>query len=90
MKDFPQPRFSIYIAAASLFVLLGTIMAPAQQLDAATVIQQVNAAVKARVDSIAGYTATGHHCRASVFQWRFRPEQPGSARFSGTHPTRPG
>jgi outer membrane lipoprotein-sorting protein len=58
MKDFPQPRFSIHFAAASLFVLLGTILAPAQQLNTATVIQQVNAAVKTRVDRIAGYTAT--------------------------------
>ncbi len=61
MKDFFQPRFSSYFAAASLFVLLGTILAPAQQLDTATVIQRVDAAVKARVENVAGYTVTEHY-----------------------------
>jgi hypothetical protein len=34
---------------------------PAQQLDQASVIQHVDATVKARVDSIAGYTDTEHY-----------------------------
>jgi hypothetical protein len=54
-------RFSIGLVTASIFAFLGTIVAPAQQPDTAAVIQQVDAAVKARVDNIAGYTSTEHY-----------------------------
>ena len=47
--------------AASIFVCLGTIQVPAQQLNSAAVIQKVDAAVKARFESIAGYTVTEHY-----------------------------
>jgi len=48
-------------AAASLFVCLGIATAPAQQPDDTSVIQMVDAAVKARVDHLAGYTVTEHY-----------------------------
>jgi outer membrane lipoprotein-sorting protein len=41
--------------------LLGTAMGLAQQPGAASVIQKVDAAVKARIDAIAGYTVTEHY-----------------------------
>jgi len=49
---------------AAIFFLLscagaGTI--PAQQVDSAAILQKVDAAVKARFDGIAGYTATEHY-----------------------------
>ncbi|MDR3751045.1 MAG: hypothetical protein P4K94_06105 [Terracidiphilus sp.] len=49
------------LAVASLFCCLGIVAVPAQQPDAASVIQKVDAAVKARVESIAGYTVTEHY-----------------------------
>ncbi|MGB7546315.1 MAG: hypothetical protein WBM14_01075 [Terracidiphilus sp.] len=49
------------MAAACLFAFLGTMMAPAQQLDTASAIQQVDAAVKARIDDVAGYSVTEHY-----------------------------
>ena len=49
------------VAAVSLFAGFGTALAPAQQLDSAAVIRRVDAAVKARIDSIAGYTVTEHY-----------------------------
>jgi outer membrane lipoprotein-sorting protein len=61
MNQLPQTRIFVHFAAASLFALLGTGGAMGQQLDPASVIQRVDAAVKARVDSIAGYTATEHY-----------------------------
>lgn len=61
MTTLSQRRFSIGLAAASIFAFLGTIMATAQQPDTAAVIQQVDAAVKARVENIVGYTATEHY-----------------------------
>jgi outer membrane lipoprotein-sorting protein len=61
MIDLSQRRFSIALAAASLFAFPGTIPAPAQQPGAPAVIQQVDAAVKARVENIVGYTATEHY-----------------------------
>ena len=60
MIALSQRRLSIGLAAA-IFAFPGTILAPAQQPDAAAVIQQVDAAVKARVDNIVGYTATEHY-----------------------------
>ena len=49
------------VAAASFFACLGIAAVPAQQLDASSVIQHIDAAVKARVDNIAGYTVTEHY-----------------------------
>jgi hypothetical protein len=49
------------LMAVYLFAFLGTILVQAQQLDTASVIQQVDAAVKARVESVAGYTVTEHY-----------------------------
>ena len=49
------------VAAASLFACLGIVSAAAQQMDAASVIQLVDAAVKARVDHVAAYTVTEHY-----------------------------
>ncbi len=53
-------RRSIGLAAAYFFAFLGTTMAPAQTADTAFVIQQVDAAVKARIESVAGYSVTEH------------------------------
>jgi outer membrane lipoprotein-sorting protein len=49
------------LAAASLCCCLGVIATPAQQPDSAAVIQSIDAAVKARVDGIVGYTVTEHY-----------------------------
>jgi outer membrane lipoprotein-sorting protein len=49
------------VAVASLLCGLGVFPLPAQQLDASSVIQQVDAAVKARFDNLAGYTVTEHY-----------------------------
>jgi outer membrane lipoprotein-sorting protein len=59
--NFPQPRLPIGFVAASLFLFLGTKIAPAQQFDISSVVQRVDAAVKARIDNIAGYTVTEHY-----------------------------
>jgi outer membrane lipoprotein-sorting protein len=61
MADFLKQRFLLGLVAASFIALSGTIMTPAQQLDTAGVIQQVDAAVKARVESIESYTVTEHY-----------------------------
>jgi hypothetical protein len=45
----------------ALFAFLGTTMVPAQQLDTASVVRQVDAAVKARIENLAGYTVTEHY-----------------------------
>jgi outer membrane lipoprotein-sorting protein len=54
-----QPRAPGIIAALLLY--LGIAAAPAQQPDEAAVIQKVDAAVKARLDSIEGYTVNEHY-----------------------------
>ncbi len=57
-----SPRYlSIGFLAASSLTLFGTISLPAQPPDTASVIRQVDAAVKARIDSMAGYTVTEHY-----------------------------
>jgi hypothetical protein len=61
MIHLSQRRLSIGLAAASIFAFPGTITASAQQPDTSAVIRQVDAAVKARVDNIAGYTVTEHY-----------------------------
>jgi len=49
------------IAAVFLFAAMGAATVPAQELDADSVIQRVDASVKARIDHIAGYTVTEHY-----------------------------
>ncbi len=49
------------LAAACLSVFPGTKMAPAQKIDTASVVRLVDASVKARIESIEGYTATEHY-----------------------------
>jgi outer membrane lipoprotein-sorting protein len=49
------------VAAAFLLAGLGTAALAAQQLDSASVIQRIDAAVKARVDHVASYTVTEHY-----------------------------
>jgi hypothetical protein len=56
-----QQRLFIGLVSASFFAFPGTRMAPAQPLDTASVIQQVDAAVQARIENIAGYTVTEHY-----------------------------
>jgi hypothetical protein len=48
-------------AAAPLLVCLGIVSLPAQQPNSASVVQLVDAAVKARVDHVAAYTVTEHY-----------------------------
>jgi len=62
-QQMPSRRFRAVsaLAAASLLCCMGSICAPAQQPDGAYIIQKVDAAVKARVDSIVGYTDTEHY-----------------------------
>src|ERR1039458_8481072 len=61
MMSSGQPGVARAGAAASFFACLGIVAVPAQQLDASSVIQHIDAAVKARVDNIAGYTVTEHY-----------------------------
>jgi len=49
------------VAVLSFVVLLGTAVDAAQQPDSSTVIRAVDAAVMARIDSIAGYTVNEHY-----------------------------
>jgi hypothetical protein len=62
-QQMPSKRFRAAptLAAASLLCCLGSVAVPAQQPDGASIIQKVDAAVKARVDSIVGYTDTEHY-----------------------------
>jgi len=65
-RGFWMIRFRRYglanaFSAVSLLTCLGTIALPAQQFDESSVIRGVDAAVAARVDSIAGYTVTEHY-----------------------------
>jgi hypothetical protein len=48
------------LAAFSLFVIENNAV-PAQQFDPVSVIQRIDAAVKTRIDNIAGYTVTEHY-----------------------------
>jgi len=54
-------RFPFTFVIASLIALAGATIAPGQLPDTATVITPVDAAVKARIDNIDGYTATEHY-----------------------------
>ena len=49
------------VAVALFFCCFDIGTAPAQQLDAASVIRQIDAAVKTRYESIAGFTVTEHY-----------------------------
>ena len=61
MNAFRRQTSAIVVLATCILGGLGTITAPAQQIDTAWAIQHVDAAVRARVDSIAGYTVTEHY-----------------------------
>ena len=61
MINSSRPQIPIGLVVAFIFACLGAITASAQQLDTAAVIQRVDAAVKARVEGIAGYTVTEHY-----------------------------
>ncbi len=61
MINVAQQQLLIGLVAASSFAFPGSMTAPAQQLDTASVIHQVDAAVKARNDNLAGYTVTEHY-----------------------------
>jgi hypothetical protein len=61
MINVSQQRLLVGVATAWFLAFPGTMTALAQQLDSAAVIQQVDAAVKARIDNIAGYTVTEHY-----------------------------
>lgn len=52
---------SLSLTAVSFMACLGSLSLPAQQLDNSSVIQRIDAAVKARTDQIAGYTVTEHY-----------------------------
>ncbi len=54
-------RLRIGLLAALFFPFLGTVVAEDQQPDPATVVREVDAAVKARIDHLAGYTVTEHY-----------------------------
>lgn len=61
MIPISRKLFRIGLLAALFFPFMGTVVATGQQPDAATVIREVDAAVKARIDHLAGYTVTEHY-----------------------------
>jgi hypothetical protein len=61
MINVSQQRLLVGSVVIALFAFLGTTMVPAQQLDTASVVHQVDAAVKARIENLAGYTVTEHY-----------------------------
>jgi outer membrane lipoprotein-sorting protein len=61
MTQFSRQRFRAGWLASLFFLFAGTGVAAGQQADAASVIRKVDAAVKARIDHIAGYTVTEHY-----------------------------
>ncbi len=67
MINISQLRRFIGLAAVSLIAFVGTTMAPAQTPDAAAVIQRVDAAARARIENLAGYTVTEHY---AVFRYK--------------------
>lgn len=58
---FRDHRLEQTIAAVFIFAAMGALASAAQQPDSASVIQQVDAAVKSRNDHIAAYTVTEHY-----------------------------
>ena len=61
MIKVSKRRLPIGLLAALFLLYFGTMMLPTQQPDEASVIHEVDAAVKARIDHIAGYTVTEHY-----------------------------
>jgi outer membrane lipoprotein-sorting protein len=61
----PQLPLPFVCGSAFLFILAGALMLHAQQPTTASVVPLVDAAVKARIDNVLGYTATEHY---SVFR----------------------
>jgi len=61
MVNYSRQRLLTGFVTAFVLALLGTMEAPAQQLDTASVIKEVDVAVKARIDNIVGYTANEHY-----------------------------
>jgi hypothetical protein len=61
MTGYLQRRLLTGLVVSTTLLFLGTTFASAQQLDAATVITKVDAAVRDRVDHIASYTVTEHY-----------------------------
>jgi hypothetical protein len=61
MRDCLQARVGLGSAGLLLLLWAGATQLAAQQMDNATVLQHVDAAVKARIDGIAGYTAIEHY-----------------------------
>jgi hypothetical protein len=61
MIHVAQQRLLVGFVVIALFVFPGTTMVPAQQLDTASVVHQVDAAVTARIENLAGYTVTEHY-----------------------------
>ena len=61
MRVFGRCGLGRAVAAGSLFAGLGAMAVVAQQPDNAQVVRQIDAAVKARLDGIAGYTVTEHY-----------------------------
>jgi len=62
-QQMPSRRFRTApaLVAAFLFCCQGTIATHAQQPDSAAIIHKIDAAVKARIDGIVGYTDTEHY-----------------------------
>ena len=56
-----QHRLPIGLVCAPILAFLGTMMTPAQQVSTASVIQQVDAAVKARTENVEGYSVNEHY-----------------------------
>jgi outer membrane lipoprotein-sorting protein len=54
-------RWRYAFAVAAWCILCAGTVAPAQQIDNAAILQRIDAAVKARIDGIEGYTVTEHY-----------------------------
>lgn len=65
MSNLRRNRALAFCSIVGLWAALQPGLSAAQQPDAASLIQRVDAAVKSRVDNIAGYTVTEHY---SVFR----------------------
>ena len=61
MRDCLQARVGLGSVGLLLLLWAGATGLAAQQMDNAMVLQRVDAAVKARIDGIAGYTAIEHY-----------------------------
>jgi outer membrane lipoprotein-sorting protein len=61
MINFSQQRLPIGLAAFALFAFFGPTTIPAQEVNTASVVRQIDAAVHARIENIAGYSVTEHY-----------------------------